>query len=92
MTCCRAAVAGDFQISVVFFAPSIAEVGYFVYHCGWWFLPACFERYSNPMSEADKYFRPRHCGALGVPECSSPPDRGYRSLDPLFYFALWVVE
>ena len=44
------AVAGAFQVSIGFvpptvcFAPTAAEVGYFVCRCGWWNFPICFGR------------------------------------------------
>ena len=46
----EAAVAGAFQVSIGFvpstvcFAPTAAEVGYFVYRCRWWNFPVCFGR------------------------------------------------
>ena len=44
------AIAGDFQVSIGFVPPTVcfalttAEVGYFVYRCGWWNSPVCFGR------------------------------------------------
>ena len=93
----RPTVAGDFQVLVVIFAPTVAEIGYFV-------LPLRVDDVSFTLrvlfyaaSEGFEHCRHRRCGSVEISKFSSPadhmypppPDRGYRSL--VLIFALRVM-